>query len=828
MIAFKRTMQMKRILFFILINCYVISIKAQTVNLKGKITGDKEPLPFASIYIKGTTKGVNSNDEGRYTLPLSAGNYTIVFQYVGFTKKEIEINITENKLLDVELKSDAVSLKEVVVNAGEDPAYPIIRKAIKKRKFYNTQIEEYSCQSYIKGLQRIYNLPEKLKKLFKITTGEKFDTTQLGVIYLSESESNYYYKKPNKKKEIMYSSRVSGNNKAFSFNQLGQINFNFNENLISMRGISDRPFVSPLNGNAFLYYKYILLGTLNESGTIIHKIKVKAKRQTDPCFNGIIYVQEGAWRLTGLDLMLTKNQKINFVDTLVIKQLHAPVKNDSIWMPVNHNFSFTFGFIGIRGSGYYNAIVKNYDVNPNFKENFFSNEILVIQDSANKKDSSYWTKNRPIPITYEEAKDYRKKDSTEKVESTDRYKDSVDNKRNKFKTADLFMGYSFNRTKKNISIRIPGIITSGMQYNTVEGVNLSYDFSFQKSYENNKSHSVSGRVRYGVSNYLWGGALGYEYYFKPKKFSRIGIQLKSIAEQYNNQSPISPLINSIYSLYLNENYMKLFKETSASINYFTEITNGLYFSGNTKYAERSALKNTSDRLIFDDKNKLFTSNDPRNDQNFDSLFTTNNAYTIDATILIRFKQKYVSAPNQKIITGSKYPRLSLNYKKALPILNTIADYDLASAMIYDEVNLGLFGRLGYRLKGGTFLNTKKLFFMDFRYFLGNQTIFNTNDYLSSYRLLPYYKFSADKWFAEAHAEHHFNGFILNKLPLLKKLNVQEVAGIHYLTSNTLKNYYEINFGLENIFRILRIDYVMGYGLSNKIQHGFTIGINTGL
>ena len=801
---------------------------SQQFILSGKITSNNESLPFATIYLKGTTKGVNSNDNGNYSLKLDAGKHIVVFQYIGYSKQEIEVELTENKTLDVNLKLDGIALKEIIVKAGEDPAYPIMRKAIKKRKFFSNQVAEYSCQSYIKGLQRLKNLPEKFKKLIKITTGEKVDSTLYGVIYLSESESNYYFKKPDKQKEIMYSSRVSGKSKSFSFNRLSQMKFNFYENLVPIRGISDRPFVSPLNGNAFIYYKFKLLGTINEDGKIFNKIEVKPKRKTDPCFTGIIYIQENSWRITGIDLELYKDNKIKFVDTLSIKQLYAPIAGDSIWMPVNHNFGFHFTFLGISGDGYFNAIVKNYNLSPNIKDDFFSNEVFVVEDGANKKDSNYWNVNRPAPLTREENKDYRKKDSTEKIQETDRYKDSVDHRKNKFRVNDIFFGYTYNKTKDRISVGVPGIITNGIQYNTVEGVNLSYIFSVNKEYENLKAHRFSGKLRYGFSNYLWGGELGYNYFYNPKKFSRIGFKIKSISEQYNQMDPISPLVNSLYSLFLNQNYMKMFKETGVESSYFTELTNGVFFSSLVKYVERDPLKNTSDRLIIDDKTKLFTSNDPRNDFTHDSLFTTNNAFSAEITFSFRFKQKYITLPNQKIITGSKYPRLSVSYKKALPVLNTKADYDLASAMIYDELNLGLFGRLGFRLKGGGFLNTKKLFFMDFKYFLGNQTLFNTNDYLSSFRLLPYYTFSADKWFSEAHAEHHFNGFIINKIPLLKKLNIQEVVGGHLLMSNRLKQYYEINFGIENIFNVLRIDYVLGYGINNKVNSGFTIGINTRL
>jgi hypothetical protein len=817
----------KLILLFILSFLFQNYFSQQFI-LSGKITGDGESLPFATIYLKGTTKGVNSNDEGSYSLKLDPGKYTIVFQYVGYSKQEKIVDLTENKSVNVNLKSDGIALQEIVVSAGEDPAYPIMRKAIKKRKIFSNEVDEYTCQTYIKGLQRLTNIPEKFKKLVKILSGEKIDSTLYGVIYLSESESNYYFKKPNKQKEIMFSSRVSGESKSFSFNQLSQLKFNFYENLISLRGLSDRPFVSPLNKNAFLYYKFRLLGTIIEDGKIFNKIAVFPKRPTDPCFTGIIYIQENSWRLTGVDLKLTKENKIKFADTLSIRQLFAPIASDSIWMPVNYNLGFNFQILGIAGNGYFNAIVKNYNLAPKIDDKFFTNEVFVVEDGANKKDSNYWNVNRPSPLTSEENKDYRKKDSTEKVQDTDRYKDSVDKKNNKLRFAEVFLGYSYHKTKKGITVSIPGVITNGIQYNTVEGLNVSYDFAVNKEYENKKAHRFNGRLRYGFSNYLWGGEVGYNYFYNPKKFSRVGIKFKSISEQYNQLDPISPLVNSLYSLYLNENFMKMFKETGVETSYFTELTNGVYFSSIARYVERDPLRNTSDRLIIDDRNKIFTSNDPRNGSTHDSLFNTNNAFTAELTFSFRFKQKYITLPNQKIVTGSKYPRLSVSYKKAFPVLNTTADYDLASAMIYDELNLGLFGRLGFRLKGGGFVNTKKLFFMDFKYFLGNQTLFNTNDYLSSFRLLPYYTFSADKWFAEAHAEHHFNGFIINKIPILKKLKVQEVVGGHLLMSNKLKQYYEINFGIENIFNVLRFDYVLGYGIDNKARSGFTIGINTRL
>ena len=811
------------VLFFIILNNLIIS---QTFVLSGKITDKDGALPFSTVIVKGSSYSTISNVNGLYILKLPAGSYEIAFQYIGYARKIEKVILNADKILDIRLNPDGISLKEVEIKAGEDPAYPIMRQTIKKRKFYLNQLNAYTCKAYIKGLQKINYIPKNIKGLIKLAGGDLSDTADIkGVIYLSESVSKYHYQKPENEKEIMYSSKVSGDNKSFSFNKLSDMKMNFYNNLISLGNVSDRPFTSPLNDNAFLFYRYYLLGTIKGEGKIINKIKVVPKHKTDPCFSGIIYIQDSTWRITGIDLMLTKEAKINFIDTLTIKQLHASIVGDSVWMPLTLNLAFDLKAFGFKGNGYFNANISGYDLKPVYPKNFFKNEVLKVEDDANKKDSLYWENVRTTPLTQEEINDYREKDSIAKIRNTERYKDSVDKKRNKPELRDIFLGYEYDNTKKNFKVSLPGLITNGIQYNTVEGLNLSYKFSVTKSYEDLRGFSISGRSRYGFSNKLWGGELGFNYLYKPKSFSNFGFKIKSIVEQYNQLDPISPLVNSLYTLFLNENFMKTFKESGIEGNYFTELRNGVFFSGIVRYMQRDPLKNTSDILFIDDKSKLFTSNDPIHAFTHDSLFSSNRAFTTEFTFTFRFRQRYYTLPDQKVMAGSKYPRLSISYKRAFPILNTSANYDLLSASVSDQIRLGMLGRFAYRVRGGGFLDTKKLYFMDFKYFLGNQTIFNTNDYLGSFRLLPYYTFSADRWFSEVHAEHHFQGFIISRIPFIKKLKIQEVVGAHFLSSNKLKYYYEINFGIEKIFRILRFDYVLGYAANSKLKQGFTFGIN---
>ncbi|MHB8258628.1 MAG: DUF5686 and carboxypeptidase regulatory-like domain-containing protein [Bacteroidia bacterium] len=799
---------------------------AQTYTLSGKISDSKKnSLPFSSVVVKGTTIGTNSNADGLYAIKLPAGTYEVIYQYIGYKKETKTVVLNTDVKLDVMLNEESYALKEVTIKAGEDPAYEVIRQAMKKRKYYLNQVNAYTCNAYIKGLQRLKDFPKNLGMLLKMNGSDMaVDSTLLGVIYLSESESKYSFEKPNNQKEVMYSSRVSGNSTSFSWNQLGEMKFSFYENLIYIDGLSDRPFISPINETAFLSYRYHLLGTTFEDGKMINKIEVIPKRNTDPCFHGIIYIQENTWRIHSLDMYLTKDAKIDFVDTLKMKQLHAPVSGDSIWMPINLNYSFNFKFLGFKGDGYFNAVVSAYEINPTFPKNFFKNEILRVEDGANKKDSAYWKENRPIPLTNEEVKDYHKKDSVRIVKDTKAYKDSIDRKANKFKIGSFLMGYHHQNTFKKTTFSTTGIINGGIQYNTVEGTNVSMKLKYEKDYEDYRRHEIDGGVRYGFSNNLWGAKLGWTYLQDPKNFQQFEVHLQSMVEQYNANNPIPQFMNTIYTLLSNDNYMKLYRKTSVQLNYRRELVNGLILFAHAEYAQRQSLINTSPYLWIDDKNKLFTSNDPQNPTTDAYLFKPNDALMVDVRLRIRFKQKYYSLPHRKINTSSKYPRVNIMYKKAIPIFNTSANYDLVKISVEDDIKLGLFGTFAYRANAGYFLNNKTMYFMDYQHFNGNQTILANSDYLNAFKLLPYYTYSTNKEYVELHAEHHFNGFIFNKIPLLKKTTIQEVIGAHALFTDQLKNYYEVNFGLENIFKIVRVDYVLAYGINGKVSNGFLIGL----
>jgi hypothetical protein len=289
--------------------------------------------------------------------------------------------------------------------------------------------------------------------------------------------------------------------------------------------------------------------------------------------------------------------------------------------------------------------------------------------------------------------------------------------------------------------------------------------------------------------------------------------------------PISPLVNTAYTLLDGNNFMKLYQKSWVYISHGSELVNGVYFSAGFEYAERSALVNTTDYTWIKSSKRRFTSNDPLDPDNEAPAFARNQSFKINFSFRFRIQQKYISVPDKTII-GSKYPDISISYVKGINgFLGSDVNYDILKIGIDGKQKLGLFGTLSYRGVYGAFINNKKMEFMDYQHFNGNRTIF-ANFRLNSYQLLDYYQYSTNKNYLELGAEHHFNGFIFNKLPLIRKTKWKAVGGVRYFTTEFKTNYFEVNAGIENIFKLIRIDFVAAYESGRNVRTGIVIGIRT--
>ena len=807
-----------------------LAVFSQSFELTGSV-GDtqKQPLPFASVMIKGTTSagevfqtGTNTNKMGRFSLRAPAGNYKLTFQYIGFSKSVKEVNLQADQNFQILLQPEKLEMKGVSISSKEDPAYPIVRQAIQKREYYQTQLNAFSSKVYIKGLQRLRSTPDNLSKILKLSVnGAMADSNLLGVLYLSESETEYHFKQPDYQKEVMYSSKVSGNNQAFSYNQASDIIVDFYKNQLDLGNLSDRPFISPIANNALFYYKYELLGTFVEEGATIYKIKVKPKRKLDPCFSGTMYLQDGSFRIYAMDVLLGKEAKIDFVDSLAIKQTFTPV-NDTLWMPSSLNFSFVFSAFGFKGDGYFNSVFNQYQPNREYPRKFFKGEVLKVEDGANKKDSTYWETNRPIPLTQEEMDDYRKKDSLERIRSSKPYQDSIDKISNKFTWKKALLGYQWRDRKSNLSVKFDGIPQS-IQYNTVQGVSLGFQSEVRKEYSKNRELEGALTTRYGFSNHLWTVKGSVNYLRNQPTDERWSGSIGREIRQINGTAPISPLVNSLYTVLAGRNYAKFLLADGVGVGYNREWVNGLYSNLSASYTRYQPLENTTTWNL--SKDPWITSNNPFELFNLPQ-WSSFSAFTLGIEGRVVIGQKYYSRPNEKVRLSSKYPSLRYKFQWAVPVAGASADYQFAQVRLRDTWNLRLFGSGTWIVEGGTFLRSKNLPLPLFRHFEGNQTLLSSGD-PDSWRLLPYYTFSTGGTYWAAHYEHYFQRFLFNKIPLMRKTSWREVAGIHYLQTSDRGNFMELNLGISGLGKLGRADFVLARNNQGNWMKGLTLGFRLG-
>lgn len=805
-----------------------LSAYAQQFVLSGKVSDGEIALPYVSIYIEGTGRGTASNSEGEYNIQVRSGQ-TVVFQFIGYEKQKVQVKSGQN-VLNVVMQEQLLTIPEVELVAGaEDPAYPIIRSAIKKRKYYLNQVSSYGGDLYIKGVARFDELPDKLP--FFISKDEMPDSTDLGIIYLSESITKFHHQKPDDFKEEMIASKVSGMSQVTSFNRAEQVQFNFYENQIDFEGLSDRGFVSPISGSAMFYYRYKLLGSFYQDGALVYKIDVKPKRKTDPCFQGEIYIVDESWRIHSVNLFLTKDTPIQFVDTLRLEQSYVSVKDD-IWLPVSTKIHEDFKILGFGVDAQFTGVFSNHNVNEAYNSNFFGNEVFTASEEASKKDSLFWEENRPIILTDVERKDYVEGDSLMKVRDSDVYKDSLDRRYNDISVMDIVLhGVGYSKRKKHYRISSNSLI-KGLTFNPVEGWNTTLSTSYTKWYDRDVSKKwfrLNGKARYGFSDEKFKLSLMASYKRDQRKVESFYGGVGSYVAQFNRDQPIDPLLNSAYALLDKKNFIKLYQREYLMAGYRNEVLNGLYFSGYLNYESRSPLENTTD-FSWSKSDDAYEINNP-------VPFEEHNALVASAKIVYRHKQKYETTAQGKNVIGSKYPSLYMDYRKGINAFGSDVDYDFIKLGIDDNFKSGLLGVTAYNVAYGKFINNSKTSFADYQHFNGNETFLIRNTGFTSpfegsgltyFHTLPYYGYSTNTSYMQAHVEHHFNGFLINKIPFLRRTKFQTVAGVNYLNTEEALAFTELFFGIENIFKVLRIDFASSYTEGEKWKPQIRFGLSIGL
>ncbi len=858
----------------------VLTYIAFAGGVKGIIKSDEgNVLPYASIYVKQTGSGAASDIQGKYEIQLAPGHYDLVFQFLGYESVNRSVEITSDFIaLDVTLKIQVMVLQTVTVKAQkEDPAYTIMRKAIAKAKYHTQQIDKYTAKVYIKGKGKLTDYPWLAKRAL-----EKEGITK-DRLFISESVSEIKYTRPKKFEEKVIAVYTQGKDRNTSPN--GYVFGSFYEAEIN-------GMVTPLSPSAFSYYKFEYLGSFKDQKYEISKIKVIPRSKGDNVFDGIIYIVEDWWSIHSLDLNATKlgvKAHMKSIYNPIEDKAWLPVSQQFYVNGKIFGFEFQFNYLATvkdykitlnpnlpqemtlvdeklekaqakeikskfskkgqqlqqrltEGKDVTNKelrqLVKEYEKEEQKKTKepeVISETTFKVDSLAYKKDSTFWADIRPAPLDKEEVRGYKKNDSISTVQRKRDEGDSLKPSKSKgFQLKDIVLGdrYRINETS-DFQIHTP---FGG--FNTVEGWNLIYKTSYYKRWVKRDTSDTDKRPevkrleitpigRYAFSRKVLSGILRVDY---RTRTSRLTVEGGKYIQQYNEADPIHPVINSIYSLFLRDNFMKIYERNFIEANYRKRFDDKYTFKANLTWARRQELYNTTDYSFFaNSKDNYYTPNAPLNNELSNTSFSPNTAFTVAVGIEARPWQKYRIRNGRKFRAENTSPLFTIDYKRGFDgLLGSEVNFDQMEVGVKHGMKLGIRGKLDVAIKAGKFFNADKIYLMDYQHFLGNRTPFVTTDPVGSFRLLDYYKYSTRDQYFTANVHYHFRKFLVTRFPMVRLTGITENVFVNYLATPTSKNYTEVGYGIDGILRIFRLEFATAFQDGKYVDKGFRAGIATSI
>ncbi len=830
------------ILFF----CTLLLLYANIASggiLKGMVSDEQgNPLPYATIYLEGTTSGTNANGNGLYELSVDAGLHRVICQYVGYKQIGFTVSFTGNETIEhnFQLKGEAQEMTEVVVHANaEDPAYGIIRKAIERRNFHLDQIKTFQTSIYMKVGMRSRTIPKKLmgQKINPSDVGA--DTTGKGVLYLFEEDADYYAK-DGETRTVVHSVHTSGNPGGLGFAQMPPV-ITFYNNLVDVLGARSRGFISPINDRALSYYNYKLAGEFQDKGHTIYKIEVKQKRAFEPCFNGTIYIVDSDFAIHSLNLTLTKESGIDLFDTLKIDQLYLPLKADT-WVIKSQVTYFSINLFGFDVNGNLVNVYNNQKINTGIADSVFSGNIVSAYDkTANKKDSSYWTANRPIPLETDEKRDFVKKDSIRIVEENPVRLDSIRRRRNKLHIfGPMLAGYSYsskeNKNTYSINPVLLGLVTDNIiNFNPVDGFNLTAKLNWKHVVDSNNYWTTDIASRYGFANTHFNTIARFTWKADDKAWKgrgwTTGVEAGKYVFQYNPDRPVLPWFNTYATLFYRENDLRLYERMDGAAFVRRDYGNGLSWLVKTSFQRRYRLNNSTEYSFFREPGEFYKTNTPVHLLAISSPWEDHNALIFYSSVSYKPGYTYTQYPDYKIANRSSWPTFTLTYEKGVPgVFESKPDFNKLRFSIRDDVQLHLLGYLSYNLAVGGCFGNNYMAIPDLIHLYGNRGIGYAAPYLQSFQFAQYYDFSnSTSKYMEGHIEYHMNGLLSNKIPLLKQARWNLLYGGSAFYANDNLFYAEAFVGLDNIgwklLRILRVDFVQSWDSYKGHNSGIRFGIS---
>lgn len=788
--------------YFLLLIFMSMIFRAQTYTISGKVfdSESKEPLPFVPVLIKGTTVGGTTDFDGNYSITTSKLGDSIVSTYVSYKRLVRPIKRGENQTVNMPMVLEGVNLLEVVVKAGENPAHRIIRNVIANKQFNNKRkLDAYQYETYNKVEFDLNRIPKEMRerKIFKPIqfVFDNVDSANSGEkpslpIFITEALSDVYYRSnPTLKKEVIKANKITGIENTSVTSVMGDMyqNINVYDNHIL---VFNKDFVSPISDNGLFYYKYYLEDSLFIGNTRCYHIRFKSKRPQELCFSGNMWISDTTWAVKRLEMSIPKDANINFINAANIVQEFTQI--DSTWMLSKDrliiDFAMTKNQVGIYGRK--TTSYKDFKINQPKDTKFYEfGDKIVVEDSALKYSDEFWNKNRHDSLSVREKKIYHMIDT---IKTLPVYKTWVD-------VLTIFVsGY---KVVNNFEI---GPYFNLVSYNKVEG--LRTRFGGRTSSKFSRWYELQGYVAYGFKDEKFKYSLGFKSFISKKPHRQlIGMTYKSDYEILGQSQNGFSQDNIFASLFRTSPLTNLTRVDQTYAWYEREWVDGLT-------SKVTLIGRTITPLI---------SNAYKYYKNDGSISTKENIRNTEVRLNVRFayKEKFISGDFSRISLGTKWPVVQINYAKSLQnAFRGEYDYQKVVLNLSDRVRLvSLLGYTDYTAEVGKIFGAVPYPLMELHG--GNETY--VYDYMS-FNMMKYYEFASDQY-ASVGMFHHFEGLLFNKVPLLKKLKWREVVTCKALwgsvneknrktlifptTLNSLGNepYVEVSAGIENIFKVFRVD-----------------------
>ena len=775
------------ILTFLILSSIYTSISAQ--SFKGKITDKSgEPLYGSSIYIKEANLGLVCNDEGFYQTNLASGSYNVEYKCLGFKRVERKILIKGNEplILNITLDENPYTLSEVTVSNNEDPAYPIMRKAIEKAPLYTGAIKEYTADVYIKGNGEILKVASLVDRLSKNAEGIKLSEL-LNQVFVQESFSEVQFISPDKYKQ---------NVKAFSSSIPDNVDAKDAMGIIqsSLYMPKSGMFVSPLNPKAFTYYRFRYEGFFEDGDVTINKIKVEPKMKDPILYSGYIYIADNTWHIYSAELT-TNVYGVKEEHTITYQEV-----KENAFLPISYLINSDIDVLGNKFSFNYYASLKYKDIETNKeitkelteKKKSKKRDFEIKRDSlyktesdslATKRDSAYWASIRVIPLEEREVVSYVKKDSIQqRIDSIRK-----EHHNSKFSFKDIFEGGKIGGDSTRFTFKFDGLLLGVPEYNFVDGLWLGQKFDLSTKVGKNNRLSISPYIYYTTSRKRLVGGSDINLLYSRKKMGELIISGGSVSEDFN-PTGIHRFNNATNSLIKGRNYNHFYQNDYISISNNIELTHGLTLITSIEAAKRSGLSNHTDYTW------------GRKDQITPNMFSGDRFDRTAYNIGLNYTPYvyYTVADGVKKYQRADSPTFFFRYSEAFGSWQTNnSKYRKLRLGIYQQLKISEFSRFNYNIEGGGFLGNKdKMHFADFQQFSTADITINLRSPFTSFMLLDNYTASTNKHWLKGEFNYDSNYLLLKRLPFLQGKMFTESLHLKNLYTPDMRLYSEVGYSIN--------------------------------